>query len=66
VKKVEELQMLIEIVEGINYFKRLRKYHEDDLNKPIYHFMSDKLRHKIDICTKCIGRLESRYNNLMK
>jgi hypothetical protein len=65
-KTVEELQVLIEIVEGVNYFKRLRKNHANDLRRPIYHFMKDKLKHKIDIYTKCIGRLESRYKNLMK
>ena len=65
-KTVEELQVLIEIVEGVNYFKTQRKRTAHDLNKPCYHFMKAKLKHKIDIYTRCIERLESRYNNLIK
>ena len=65
-KTVEELQALIEIVEGVNYFKTQRKRTAHDLNKPVYHFMRDKLKHKIDIYTRCIERLNQRYIKLMQ
>lgn len=65
-KTTEELQVLIEIVEAVNYFKTQRKRTAHDLNKPVYHFMKDKLKHKIDIYTRCIERLNQRYNNLIK
>ena len=66
--RLEKLQLGIEIIEGIKHFQRSIKWAEDNIKMyKSYHFGHGVLmcRHRIEIYTMCIARLEERYTKLI-
>jgi len=62
--KIELHQQCIEILEAINFFKKMTEHTKINFNSS--EFFIKKMSHKNEIYNKCINRLELRYKKIVE
>ena len=64
-KRIEKLETLIKIEEGIQCFERLISLCQDTVNFSYFREIKDKYTDKIHTYNMCIDRLNDRFNKLV-
>ncbi len=64
-KRIEKLETLIKIEEGIQCFERLISLCQDTVNFSYFREIKDKYTDKIHTYNMCIDRLNERFDKLV-
>jgi hypothetical protein len=66
-QNIKRHETCIEILEGINHYKRMISHRWDSINGFPGEFPSLRAKyvHDVDIYQRCIARLSSRFNSMM-